>query len=268
MLRDRPFLSCPYHGCELSKGQGQGFSCPYPSCSVSYRERQGVYDFIGDSVSNHWDHTFNRSVQLSVAKRLYDAFVFNYLTPVFNSFLVKYIRNNFKDGARLIELGCGEATASISLLRNKKFTAVLVDNNDLALNALSERLKGRFEERYLIVKDDFYGKNTAFKDNSFDISFNIGTIEHFDDPVRAVNEMKRLAPVVICIVPTQSIYWMLGIFVRKLIERDASHWITGTRYYKLNEFTEIFRKSGFSDIRAKLIYFFGVPLLNCVIARK
>jgi ubiquinone/menaquinone biosynthesis C-methylase UbiE len=116
----------------------------------------------------------------------------------------------------------------------------------------------------IVIKDDFYNGDVSFQDQYFDVSFNNGVIEHFENPVKAIQKMKRISKKVVCAVPAKSIYFTIGTLIRRLIEKDASHWISGTTYYTMKEFRSFFESAALKNIQSKTIRFFGLPLCHVV----
>lgn len=259
-----PNFECPEHH-QAFINKGNMYKCCINDCGKSFTVHDVIYDFIGSTVSNVWDPVFNRNKDVSIVKRYFDKFLLRYLTPMFNKYLIDELEL-FDEKSKFIEMGCGEATAGISLILRNDYSIVLLDNNDIVLQNISHNLKhASLKGRYAIVKDDFYNNKICFPHKYFDVSYNIGTIEHFDNPIKAVLEMKRIAKRVICVVPAPSIYWQLSILIRKIIEKDASLWSCNTRFYTLPELESIFSKALLTNIKTYQTKVLGLPAMNCVV---
>ncbi len=259
-----PNFQCPEHHQSFVNKKGIDRCC-INDCGKFFKVHDAIYDFIDIVVSNVWDPVFNKSKDVNIFKRYFDKFLFKYLNPIFNKYLIDELRL-FSEKSKFIEMGCGEATASISLLLKRNYSIVLLDNNDIVLQNVLKNLKNiSLKGNYAIVKDDFYKNKLCFPDKYFDVSYNIGTIEHFDNPIKAVIEMKRIAKRAICVVPAPSIYWQLGVLLRKIIEKDASLWNCNTKFYTLPELENIFNKAALSDIKTYQTKFLGLPAMNCII---
>lgn len=116
-----------------------------------------------------------------------------------------------------------------------------------------------------MVKDDLCDDKLSFPEKYFDASYNVGTLEHFDDPVRSVLKMKRVAKKVICPVPAPSPWWKLSLLIRRLIGKDASLWTLHTNFYTLKQLEDIFTKAGLTGIKTYTTKFLGLPMMNYVI---
>jgi ubiquinone/menaquinone biosynthesis C-methylase UbiE len=148
-------------------------------------------------------------------------------------------------------------------LQKKDYRIVFLDFSEAALKGLMYRLNREGKvDKVTIIRDDFYNNELCFSDQYFDVSYNVGVIEHFDDPVKALNNMKRIAKNVICVVPAPSIVWKIGTVIRKLIEKDASQWTEHTRYYSLDELKHIFIEAHLKDTHFKQINVLGLPFCN------
>jgi ubiquinone/menaquinone biosynthesis C-methylase UbiE len=203
--------------------------------------------------------------RISKAKKYFDSLLWKFLPDLLNAHMVSYILRSYPENSRLIELGCGTGTASRTLLEKRDYSIVLLDISEVALKRLSVHLTAeRKEDRCVLVKDDFYQKDLHFPDQYFDVSYNVGVLEHFDDPVKALNGMMRISKRVICVVPAPSIYFKIGTLIRRIIERDASQWTEDTHYYAVNEWKKIFEDAAVKDLEIKTIRFMGHPLCNFI----
>ncbi len=104
-----------------------------------------------------------------------------------NDFLGKIIKdNNYKD---LIEVGCEAGTSSTMLDKNLNIT--LLDLNEDILRLDEEAYKNVYPNFKYCQADMF---NMPFQDESFDMVFNAGVIEHFDieERTRAIKEYWRV----------------------------------------------------------------------------
>lgn len=257
---------CNAHN-KLMKNIGGVIKCPEESCSNQVSFHNGYYDTILNKVTNQWDNVFEKE-KVSALKKLFDKIAYQIQPILINKHIINYIINNIPEDNKLVEMGCGEATSSFSLLKRKLYHVTLMDMNDVVINNLVYKLeKTPFKDYCNIVKADFYNKNVYFGDKYFDVSYNVGTIEHFDDPVKAVKEMKRIAKKVVCVVPAPSIFWKTVTRFREVIEVDASLWTEHTNYYTNTDLARIFHEAGLEVISTHTTRYLGVPFMNTIIGK-
>jgi SAM-dependent methyltransferase len=260
-----PNLHCPEHQVKL-KDSGYYFECIIDDCNYRVASSADMLDCLMEKSSDQWDNAFTVDENISFVKKSFDGLVRWLSRKVIIGLAFDHIVNNYSSGAELIEMGCGEASASIKLLESKKYNIVLVDKNDNVLQLLRQKIgDGVIGRSCSILKADWYENKLPFISNQFDIAYNVGTIEHFDNPVRAVAEMKRISRQVLCVVPAPSLYWKLSTYVRRVIEKDASLWTDNTRYYTRKELENIFKKAGLVNVKTMQSRLFGLPVMNCIV---
>jgi SAM-dependent methyltransferase len=262
MKRDLLDFFCTDHQALLSRDDDV-FRCSVPSCKKVVYDNKFFYDSMGKSPSSSWDGIFERlKTQNFFVVRL-NSLISKFVLPLTVDSIVDEILARHPETGRFIEIGCGEGTGSIGLLRAGDYSVVLVDSNDFALKAATGYLRNHdFHQNVLILKADFYERSLPIKEKSFDISFNIGTIEHFDDPVKVVREMARVANRVACSVPAPSPYWWIGTQIRRMIEKDHTHWTERTQYYSIEALSKIFRDAGLRNIQTSQSRLLGLPVMN------
>lgn len=107
------------------------------------------------------------------------------------------------------------------------------------------------------------------KSNCCDLSCNVGTIEHFTNPVPVIREMKRISREhILCAVPAPSIIWKAATFARKGVENDASLWVENTRYYSESQLKGFFQMADIRNIHTLQQRFLGLPFMNIVYGTK
>jgi SAM-dependent methyltransferase len=124
-----------------------------------------------------------------------------------SDYSLKYIEfmqdfvSGFKPGSRIIEVGCGTGQTLELFSGGYNTTGI-----DISANAL-KHAHGRCDNP--TQADMFY---LPFKDESFDLVYNSGVIEHFPDPqnTNAVREMARVTKKggsIVIIVPNSGCIW-------------------------------------------------------------
>ena len=109
----------------------------------------------------------------------------NYFIPVFMDELYKLVRK--KEGLTILEPGCGSGLMS-SYLAKKNIVTVL-DISEIALCVAKDNFNNK-NARGEFVLGDLH--NMSFRDDSFDVVWNQGVLEHFKDPTAAIKEMIRV----------------------------------------------------------------------------
>ena len=98
---------------------------------------------------------------------------------IFQKELVELINHEYKIGSKIIEVGCEFGVTS--LLLSKHFDRTLLDLNPLAIE-LTEQAHIKLNKKAdFIVADMFY---MPIENKHFDIVFNAGVIEHFNERER------------------------------------------------------------------------------------
>lgn len=259
------YFFCKTHNEKLLE-KGEYLVCK--KCGEVAVKRNGIFDFLKNDTSDSkvWDDVFESDLhKINILKKIFDKLLWFFLPNLLNEFTINYILDKYHKSIDLIELGCGEGTVSRDLLKRRNYNIYLLDISDTALQNLKIHLvKEGIINNCILLKDDFYNKELYFKNKYFDVSYNIGVIEHFDDPVKAVRKMKDVSRRVICVVPAKSIYFKIGTLVRRVIEKDPSLWTEKTNYYTLPEMKQIFIMAGLKNIEIKKIKFLGLPF--CIFA--
>lgn len=112
----------------------------------------------------------------------------------------EFLREIIDTGAKkILEVGAGTGTMSIFLSQLGRSVVTL--DNDPQLIELARQTKDQLGGRNEIVPGDAF--HLPFPDNSFDLVFHQGLLEHFSDEQigELVREHLRVAPVVLVSVP-------------------------------------------------------------------
>lgn len=203
---------------------------------------------------NDWENVWKRKGLLTIivdsGRGFYNKFFFR--------FLKKYVNKNTK----LLEVGCGTSSLSLQLCSYiKKFTGL-----DISEEAL--RISKRNAD-YLKVKNANFVKGscfkTPFKDNSYDIVWSQGLIEHFDDPLSIVKEHVRVCKkngYTLVSVPYDKSYMKLWhIMTRPKIFQRFWPW-TDCDFYSKEMLKSIAEKIGKPYRVFVLSYILGVVILE------
>jgi ubiquinone/menaquinone biosynthesis C-methylase UbiE len=91
-------------------------------------------------------------------------------------------------GMDTLEVGCGGGEDSLALAA-KGANPVCIDVSSESMNLIKTNMEKFSINGELLIADGF---SLPFKDNSFDLVFNTGVIEHFKDPSGMIREMTRV----------------------------------------------------------------------------
>jgi len=101
-------------------------------------------------------------------------------------FFIKAIKKNIQNNEiKIVDFGCGDGV-QLHLIKKylKNIDAFGIDLSDTALAIADKKIKGTFK------KSSVY--NTPFEDNAFDVSISSDVIEHVQEPLKMIAEMKRV----------------------------------------------------------------------------
>ncbi len=133
-----------------------------------------------------WDEEYGKTVNKNLAKKLKQVFKDTYLEPALNYLgrIYKSFRNK-----KYLEIGCGPFFVGQELAKKGAFV-VGIDYSMNALRLAKFYLAEEGIKNYFLVCGDI--TRMPFKNNSFDLLYGGGVIEHFKDTVGVVKENKRV----------------------------------------------------------------------------
>lgn len=103
-----------------------------------------------------------------------------------NPALVKLL-NYSRKAEKILDCGCGEGK-TLDILWNKEKEYVGIDLSRRSIKSAEKRFAGRLNTRFLVGNIE----TLKFEDSSFDLVFSSYTLEHVNDPDKAVSEMIRM----------------------------------------------------------------------------
>jgi hypothetical protein len=150
-------------------------------------------------VSGNWSDFYNKSIDEDFLQRNVE------YHREFVSLIQEYAKNSSPGVIpKLMEVGLGTATLSIYFSRNAYFNVGIDKDPFIVKNAIHTNKKlGGYSKFILIDAFDLH----MFKDQSFDVAYSQGTMEHFDNReiIDLISKQLSLARFVIFSVP--SLYW-------------------------------------------------------------
>ena len=155
----------------------------------------------------------------------------------------------FKAGIRILDVGCGSASDLKYLGQQFELQCYGVD---IALKRVIK--KEREKNDIVFVSAD--ASYLPFKDESFDIVYSFGTIEHTQRTFESVRDSFRVLKYGGQVVHTvQNLFSLHSLLARPLL-KVLGRWRLGLeRSFTLSEFHKMFRDVGFALIRYKIIPF-------------
>ncbi|MFC1699091.1 class I SAM-dependent methyltransferase [Candidatus Omnitrophota bacterium] len=193
----------------------------------------------------------------SVLARFFDKFVGLAMSLLAYPSAVSIIKKRLPC-ASCLEAGCGEANISSLLAASKKYNIALMDISGEAIYKAREKL-ARYADKIKFLQGDIY--YLPFKNKAFDLSLNFGVLEHLDDVVNAVREMRRISKVVIATVPSAGPLWRFTIFLRRIVENDSRLWTEQSRLYTKEQMREFFLMADCNKVEVYRSTLLGLPFL-------
>lgn len=171
----------------------------------------------------------------------------------------KFIKIALKYSSRgkVLEAGSGSAVSSIILSRIRGDEITALDISPTALKIASVYAKKNNVCIETVNRDIL---NMPFADKSFDLAWNSGTLEHFDNPVEVLSEMLRVGKIIISIIPTRCVAFNLLEKFSKIMPRDISvaFYEGSEKWYSADEWKNILISAGCQRVIVKKIRCLGI----------
>ncbi|MBS3151261.1 class I SAM-dependent methyltransferase [Candidatus Woesearchaeota archaeon] len=182
---------------------------------------------------NKWGEFFQKKGFLSLFIIYLDRI---YFSKRVKNFLVK----NLKEGDSILEPGCGSGYVSIQFAK-EGYNVTFLDNSDIALKLVKEQYP-----KANTIKADI--NKMPFRSSTFDLTWNYGVIEHFDNPEKVVKEMIRVTKEqgkLILVVPA---YMSLMHFLYKILNAFNLWTIDKQIFFKKSELKSLLKKADLDKI--------------------
>ena len=141
------------------------------------------------------------------------------VTPTRKNLFKKFAKIKLPENAKILDVGCGSGTLA-KFWRERGYNITGLDFSDKSLKIT--RSKGIY-----CVKGD--AKRLPFKDNTFDLVYSDGLLEHFIDPKPILAECFRVSrKYVLTIVPRNTLYnWIHNLIIKppKEYKKKDSEWV-------------------------------------------
>jgi len=170
------------------------------------------------SSSDTWDGYWNPK------KRSFGKALIDFMREYYFKWIVLYLVGDVANKT-VLEAGCGVCDSLVLLSKKSKKVYGLDQSQDaLKISDANFKKNGITSDRYELHVGDINA--IPHRDNSFDIVFNAGVIEHFPDtkPIREMIRVTKPSGKVIILVPANGIYKCVFKIVEKLLSKEEISW--------------------------------------------
>lgn len=166
-------------------------------------------------------------------------FLMNIINRAMYRSIVACIKSN--DSAKILDIGYGNGYLIEQLYRKSGAVIYGIDISDDMLKAAYERNKKAVDEKKinLSIGDCC---NLKFPDNMFDIITSVNTIYFWNDTVKGLSEIRRT-------LKDGGVFYNL-VYSKEWLKK-FSYTKKGFRFFEKEEYKELGKKAGFSDITIK-----------------
>jgi len=187
-------LACPVCGNPVTKTNNK-LSCSNNDCKKSYSLLfDNIFSFLDNDQSDDtelsiekWDEFYSDKTKFKDYENRYQLYVEDNFSNVYRQ-LSEY--KKFQKGKTVfLEIGCGPMFLARALSSKCKFV-VGIDFSLEALKTAQVMLEKNKIKNYILIHGDI--KNIPIQDNSIDILYGGGVIEHFTDTYTAIKELHRV----------------------------------------------------------------------------
>jgi len=167
---------------------------------------------------------------------------------------LRELRRHAPEAALVLEAGCGRAGILRRMLESGRWTTAV--GLDLSGEALALAAKARPDALHLVQGDLF---RLPFRAETFDLVYNSGVIEHFDDEkleeaLRAMARVTRPGGRVLAVVPNAACLWYR---LAKAWLMKRGRWRFGfERHLSARTMRRFARRIGLHDIRTRAVLLF------------
>jgi ubiquinone/menaquinone biosynthesis C-methylase UbiE len=189
-----------------------------------------------DQFSENWDNRYkkNKSTIHFLNKRL----------EIIRAF------TSFRGNEKVLEIGCGTAFHLIAL-SNQYGSGVGVDYSEKMLSIANKNAQQKNLQNIKFVLDNVE-KLSKLENNTFDVVFFVGLLEHLPKPIQMFKNCKRvLKPggIVIGITPNKYSPWYS--IIAPLLRGSVKH-LPSDRFYSIREINQMLTEESFSKTSFKL----------------
>jgi ubiquinone/menaquinone biosynthesis C-methylase UbiE len=143
----------------------------------------------------------------------------------------------------VLDVGCGEGI-TLKKLEDKKIGK---NNEGIDYSATAIKIGKKIYPQLKLSKGDIY--KLDYKDNSFDLLICTEVLEHLKDPIKAVEEMKRVTSKYIIIsVPNEPFFIMANFLRGKYLKSFGNH-PEHINHWTANGLEKFLKKQGLTIVK-------------------
>lgn len=151
-------------------------------------------------------------------------------------------------GKTVLDVGCGLGMMMERFSRE--------GNRVLGIDITPQVLKEFSKEEFFVQEAD--ARDIPFQDNTFDLVYSLGVIEHFDETQQALEEQVRVCKPggwVVAVVPyAHTPYYWASVVFERLTRPEHDLQVTYGRAFSKGEFRSMFEKANCEDIGIQPYY--------------
>ncbi|EMR73872.1 methylase involved in ubiquinone/menaquinone biosynthesis [Thaumarchaeota archaeon SCGC AB-539-E09] len=190
----------------------------------------------------------------------------------FSLIYVKFIRKHYI-GSSILETGCGSAESTLLFARDNENIKdiVLLDFSSQSIKVSRKKSMTYGIAPHCILGDIFF---IPLKHSSLDFVWNLGLLEHFDNPIPIIREMVRVSREggrVVGIVPYKYAPIIFMAFLLKPFTRltkgydTFQTWEEAKQLWSPREYIQKFKEAGLKRVKVYIIFesfFFNMVIMG------
>lgn len=185
------FLACPDCGADFKLIDGELF-CVNTNCKQKFAIKDGIPEIISPQLKSDikltqdkWEKFYKKQLE----EKKYDKLFQTYIQDNYDNVFKQLNKSKPINDIVFIEIGCGPFLLGQAIAKRCK----LIIGIDVSLSALKiakKMLESKGIANYLLILGDI--NKMPIKENSVDLLYGGGVIEHFKDTQTVINEMYRV----------------------------------------------------------------------------
>lgn len=181
--------------------------------------------------------------------------------PIQRALINNFYKELFKmikplKASSILDVGCGEGF-TLKKLEEKKIGK---RNEGIDYSEDAIKIGKKIYPKLALKRGDVY--QLEYKDNSFDLILCTEVLEHLEDPVKAVNEIKRVAGKYIAFsVPNEPLFIMANFMRGKYLKNLGNH-PEHINHWTAPGFEKFLKKQGLTVVKSKHPFAWSLVLVK------